>query len=73
MTFIWNLGTPDIIVDIMAMTSQISLAWYFKLISMQPVAKPNRKCCVNGKVESGALKIFFLGSNSVLLHYTLER
>jgi len=40
---------------------------------MQPVAKPNRKCCVNGKVESGALKNFFLGSESVLLHSTLER
>ena len=32
----------------------------------QPVAKPNRKCCVNGKVESGALKFFFLGSESSL-------
>ena len=39
----------------------------------QPVVKPNRKCCVNGKVESGALKNFFLGSESVLLHSTLER
>ena len=34
----------------------------------QPVVKPNRKCCVNGKVESGALKSFFLGSKSALLH-----
>ena len=41
-------------------------------IQTQPVVKPNRKCCVNGKVESGALKNFFLGSESVLLHSTLE-
>ena len=33
---------------------------------LQPVAKPNRKCCVNGKVESGALKFFFFGSESSL-------
>ena len=26
------------------------------LYNMQPVVKPNRKCCVNGNVESGALK-----------------
>ena len=25
--------------------------------SPQPVSNPNRKCCVNGKVESGALKM----------------
>ena len=45
----------------------------FKQLFNQPVAKPNRKCCVNRKVESGALKNFFLGSESVLLHSTLER
>ena len=26
-------------------------------LTAQPVVKPNRKCCVNGKVESGALNL----------------
>ena len=39
----------------------------------QPVVKPNRKCCVNGKVESGALKISFLGSESLLHRVVQER
>jgi len=40
---------------------------------IQPVVKPNRKCCVNGKVESGALKISFLGSESLLHRVVQER
>ena len=31
------------------------------------VIKANRKYCVNGKVESGALKFSFFGSESLLL------
>ena len=39
----------------------------------QPVAKANRKCQPKRKGESGAFKILFFGSESVLLHSTLER
>ena len=41
--------------------------------TLQPVVKPNRKCCVNGKVESGALKISFFGSESLLHRVVQER
>ena len=46
------------------------------LMMPQPVANwANRKCCVNGKVEShgGALKIFFFGSESLVLVLYRER
>ena len=39
----------------------------------QPVVKPNRKCCVNGKVESGALKMSANVTSPALLYSTLER
>ena len=40
---------------------------------LEPVAKVYRKCCVNGKVESGALKISFFGSESLLHRVVQER
>ena len=32
---------------------------------LQPVAKLGRKCCVNGKVENGALNFFFFDSQAL--------
>ena len=62
------------------MQSRISYAEYARICTphfadghIQDFQPTNRKCCVNRKVESGALKNFFLGSESVLLHSTLER
>ena len=39
----------------------------------EPVAKVDRKCCVNGKMENGALKMSASVMSPALLDSTLKR